>query len=177
MSEYPLFLDCEASSLSSYSYPIEIAWSDEAGDIESHLINPYLYPDDYTDWDPSAQAVHGLSRAYLMENGESTSIVAERMNKVLAGKTLYTDAPDFDSFWVHRLFKAVGINRQFGFAHVDTLLMQLLPVEYWFSDLKNGQRHISELMKEAREQTGLAAHRASHDVAYLIQLYKLAKKV
>jgi len=40
--QMPRFLDIEASSLSNISYPIEIAWSDEKGNIESHLINLFL---------------------------------------------------------------------------------------------------------------------------------------
>ena len=40
-TQMPRFLDIEASSLSNTSYPIEIAWSDGQGNIESYLINPY----------------------------------------------------------------------------------------------------------------------------------------
>lgn len=57
----PYFLDCEASSLSHKSYPIEIAWSDQQGNIESHLINTNKYPEDYTDWESEAEKTHGLS--------------------------------------------------------------------------------------------------------------------
>src|SRR5947209_5891700 len=40
MDTLPPFLDFEASSLRSASYPIEVAWSHPDGSIESHLISP-----------------------------------------------------------------------------------------------------------------------------------------
>jgi len=117
MSEdYPVFIDCEASSLSTDSYPIEIAWNFPTGEIESHMINPYLYPRSYNDWAPDAQAVHGLSREYLMKEGKDPKLVISRMESKLKYYTLLTDAPDWDSFWVERLYAAVGekCNLKFG---------------------------------------------------------------
>jgi len=65
----PRFLDIEASSLNDASYPIEIAWSDEKGNIESHLINPYAI-EEWTDWDFYAEhKIHGLSRFMCRELG------------------------------------------------------------------------------------------------------------
>jgi len=172
----PIFLDCEASSLSDKSYPIEIAFSDENKKIESHLINPYSYPNDYTDWEPEAQAIHGLSRAYLSEHGKHYRPVAKRLNTILSGKKVYTDAPDFDEFWCSRLFGAANIKCQFTFYDINELLKKLLPCEYWFMDMMTHTMHIQNIKEQARKNCGLEAHRASNDVAYLIELYKLAKE-
>jgi len=47
----PCFVDVEASSLDEKeSYPTEIAWSNENGDIQSYLKNPYYF-ESCTDWD------------------------------------------------------------------------------------------------------------------------------
>jgi len=170
----PIFLDCEASSLSSDSYPVEIAWSDEEGEIESHLINPYSYPDDYTNWDPQAQAIHGLSRNYLSKNGEHCFDVAKRMNEVLAEKDVYTDAADFDGFWCRRLFEAANLKMNINFKEMDFLLEKILPTEFWF--WVDNKQSITLLKEEARINCKLKAHRAANDVAYLIELYKLAQK-
>jgi hypothetical protein len=64
----PRFLDVEASSLSMDSYPIEIAWSDHCGGIESHLINPYGIKE-WIDWDYNAQQMHGINRKQCQEEG------------------------------------------------------------------------------------------------------------
>jgi hypothetical protein len=171
----PYFLDCEASSLSRKSYPVEIAWSDEAGTIESHLINPYLYPKSYTDWDPSSQAIHGLSRNYLSEYGEAPHLVALRLNEALGGRKVFTDAPDIDEFWCRRLF-AADIQCEIEFVHMEDLLMKCLPCEYWMT-ASTGRVEIYSLYQRAREQCGEDAHRAGNDVAYLLQLYQLARQI
>jgi hypothetical protein len=172
----PIFLDCEASSLSHDSYPIEIAWSDEQGNIESHLINPYGYPKDYTDWAPDAQAIHGLSRNFLSKKGKHPEVVANRLNQALKGKVVYTDAPDFDGMWVNRLLDAVNMKRSFEFGNVESLLRKNLPMEYWLSD-SSGRFHVNALYVKARKQCGLDAHRAANDVAYLLELYRISREV
>ena len=84
----PLFIDFEASSLSGKSYPIEVAWSDREGNIESWLINPEHYPASWTDWNPGSERLHGLSRAYLAEHGTPPLKVAQRMNEQLKDQVL-----------------------------------------------------------------------------------------
>ena len=174
MSDMPCFLDCEASSLNSDSYPIEIAWSDEQGNIRSHLINPYAYPKNYTDWEVDAQAIHGLSRNYLSKNGELSETVANQLNQALAGKTVYSDGHDFDEFWCDRLFNAVNLKRSFMFKNMDELLEELLPIEYWHPLATSCGLNLRALKKRAREECGLDPHRAANDVAYLIKLYQIA---
>ncbi len=68
--EKPCFIDFEASSLSIHSYPTEVAWSNPDGSIEEHLINPY-HVKGWTDWDPAAQGITGISRQMLREKGRS----------------------------------------------------------------------------------------------------------
>jgi len=171
------FLDCEASSLSHKSYPIEIAWSDQQGNIESHLINTNEYPENYTDWDPEAEKIHGLSQEYLYEKGKSPLHVANCLNEALKNKTVYTDASDFDKFWCDRLFSACNLKREFNFGEMDKLLKQLLPDQFSYINYFTGYNQIDELKQQARIECGLDAHRASNDVAYLIKLYNLAKAV
>src|SRR5262245_10381901 len=98
MSRIPRFLDFEASSLSVNSYPIEVAWSLEDGSIEQHLISPAAF-EGWTDWDPKAEQVHGISREELLTNGESPKSVCGRMNSELFGETVYSDAALYDGMW------------------------------------------------------------------------------
>lgn len=167
----PIFLDCEASSLNHDSYPIEIAWNDEQGNIESYLINPYGYPKSYTDWEPDSQAIHGLSRKYLSQTGKHPDVVANHLNNKLEKKTVYTDAPDFDAMWCDRLFSAVGIDRAFEVKNIYELLEDILPMEYWA--ISDGLNMVA-LKQRARKECGLNAHRAKNDVAYLIELYRIS---
>lgn len=155
----PVFLDIEASSLSGSSYPVEVAWNLPDGNIECYLINPYLYPREYDDWSPDAQATHGLSREYLMNNGEAPNFVTQKMLNSLSGVDIYTNAPEFDGVWIRRLFNAVGKDMSFRFKDTFQLFSYFCPEPFQHD-------------KEARERAG-GIHRASFDVKYLIEMYRL----
>jgi hypothetical protein len=182
MSEI-VFLDCEASSLHpSLSYPIEIAWGGPAGEIESHLITPYTGQVNWSDWDPQAEVLHGLSREFLHTHGESPAQVAKAMCRSLAGKTVYTDAPEYDGFWIRRLLvTALGDAAcDIYIDHIDTLLTRILPKEYWEYDPTSTQpeRHIESLCAQAQKSVisaGRPPHRAGNDVMYLRELYRIAR--
>lgn len=103
-----VFLDFEASSLGQDSYPIEIGWVFADGRAEGHLIRP---APDWTDWNPAAEAIHGIPRATLEREGASVEAVAARMVDVLAGHQLYASAPSWDGKWLSALLRAAGLPR------------------------------------------------------------------
>ena len=122
----PVFLDFEASSLASASYPIEVAWSLPDGVIESHLISPAGI-ERWTDWSTQAERLHGISRAQLLAEGKAPAWICRRLNEQLAGQTVYTDAPDYDRAWLDELFSACwGGVPSFTLASADELLVGML---------------------------------------------------
>lgn len=173
MTELPIFLDIEASSLNSGSYPIEVAWSDADGDIESHLINPY-HVDRWVDWDLHAQALHGLSREYLMKHGEAPWAVARRVMEVLRYREIYSTAPEFDQFWLDELFRAAGVKNEevklFDFFHLWEGRYPAAIVYPLLHDLDEAAwaRVPSECGKQ---------HRAGADVRQMIELYRLVNEI
>jgi hypothetical protein len=102
------FLDFEASSLSHDSYPIEVGWVFEDGAAEAHLIRP---APGWTDWDPTAEALHGLSRAQLQAEGEPHEAVARRTLAALTGHELFVSAPSWDGKWMSLLLRTAGLPR------------------------------------------------------------------
>lgn len=103
-----VFLDFEASSLAKRGYPIEVAWvfaDARYGQEETHLIRP---APKWTDWDPEAEAVHGISRDTLAGKGEPFDRVAARMVEVLGGHTLLASAPSWDGKWLSALLRTAG---------------------------------------------------------------------
>lgn len=104
----PVFLDFEASSLGKRSYPVEVAWIDEAGVSETYLIRPAPA---WTDWDPRAAAIHGISRATLEQEGTPVETVARRMLDTLSGRDLFASAPSWDGKWLSTLLRAAGLPR------------------------------------------------------------------
>jgi DNA polymerase III subunit epsilon len=99
-----VILDLEASGLGRGSWPIEVglAWVED-GEIKtwSSLIRPE--PDwDMAAWNPQAEQVHGISREEL-HAAPSASSVAQDLLARLAGRPVYSDAPEFDERWLVRL--------------------------------------------------------------------------
>jgi DNA polymerase III epsilon subunit-like protein len=102
-----VFIDFEASSLHDDGYPIEVGWVFEDGRPEQHLIKP---APGWVDWDPQAQALHGISRA-MLATGAAHDVVARRMMDILAGHSLYATAPSWDGKWLSALLRAAGLPR------------------------------------------------------------------
>ena len=103
MYPLPIFLDIEASSLGSRSYPIEVAWNTPDGTVEAHLISPAAIAR-WTDWSVQAEQLHGLSREVLYQEGKAPAWVGRRLNQQLAGHVVYSDDPEYDGMWLAELF-------------------------------------------------------------------------
>lgn len=167
-----IFLDIEASSLGSASYPIEVAWGDSLAVIESHLISPAGIPS-WHDWSMAAERLHGIAREQLLAEGKTPRWVAERLNRELAGREVHSDNPDYDRHWLEELFrKAGGLKPGFTVRHVDDLLIRLICPEG--ADRANALLRLRELKQLARS-TVMGRHRAGHDVAYLLMLHAMAR--
>jgi hypothetical protein len=167
----PRFIDIEASGLDSRSYPIEIAWSDTDGTIESHLINPYAI-DSWTGWDYHAQQIHGISRKLCREQGVHPAFVCDRLNQFLKpGAIIYADGIPHDEWWLDTLFEAASPLGYFQFRLLpsDSLMLPLLA--YAEPDATRCLKLFESLKNKSRQNIG-QRHRAEADVRYLIALYQ-----
>lgn len=100
-----VFLDFEASSLSADSWPIEIglSWIND-GEVEtwSSLIRPR--PEwDLTDWSDRSAAVHGIPLAEVLDAPPADEVVIQA-TKLMGEQLILSDAPDFESHWLRRLW-------------------------------------------------------------------------
>ena len=82
-----LFFGLEASSILPGSFPIEVAWVDEAGQAESYLIRPH---EEWLEeragnagWSNACAAIHGIGFETLMIEGIFVGLVAARIAEVL----------------------------------------------------------------------------------------------
>lgn len=175
MNDKPFFIDFEASGLGPNSYPIEAGWSDDKGNVESHLINPY-HIDDWDDWDFIAQHnIHGISREQLREEGKSPLQVAQKLNESLAGKEVFCDGLPYDRLWMECLFDYAEIDLLFGLQHIDELLMKMLSgTQIETSSSLPGK--IEKMKIEARKLVSGPRHRAGNDALYLCEVYRLAQR-
>jgi hypothetical protein len=147
-------LDVEASGFGRGSYPIEIGLAFPDGEVATYLVRPAV---DWTHWDPQAEALHGISREQLREEGYSVVEVAALLNGQLAGNRAFSDAWGFDSSWVARLFDAAGFSQHF---RIDTVRSILSEAEVACWPLAREQ---------IQAESGPSPHRAGVD-AHLLQL-------
>jgi hypothetical protein len=148
----PTFIDFEASSLDLLSsYPIEVGVCLPDGSTRSWLIKPYVL---WKDWSEKAARIHGISREQLEEEGLEVSQVVSELNELLSGD-VYCDAWAFDSFWLHRLFKAGKCKPNF---HLDSLssILDETQINQW-QDIRAG----------VIEDLQMVRHRAAND-AYIL---------
>ena len=165
MADLPCMIDFEASGLGPESYPIEVAWSDPDGGVEAHYIDP---APGWEDWDPEAEAIHWIPRHLLRDCGKPVVWVAERMNTVLAGRTVYCDAPRMDAFWCRRLFEAAGRDPRFqvgSFWHIHPDPTARLPY-----------RVVTQILERAEAARGGRQHEADSDVRFLLAVYRLTRQ-
>ncbi len=153
----PLIVDVEASGFGGESYPIKIGLALEDGSKFCTLIAP---APDWTHWDDDAEKVHRVSRDILETYGKPMQEVAEFLNSILAGKTVYTDGWVVDKPWLTTLFHAAGMQMDFT---VSSLEMILSPeqMEIWH-DTKD----------KVIDDMELKRHRASYDAMIIQETYK-----
>lgn len=148
----PAFIDFEASSLDLIaSYPIEVGVCLPDGTLHSWLVRPHVI---WKDWSDSAERVHGISRATLEQDGTPVCDVANELNQLLSGQ-VYCDAWSFDSFWLHRLYRAANLTPGFQLESISTLLNPQ-QVHQWSATRQNVIKRLA-----------LPIHRAANDALIL----------
>lgn len=74
--------------------------------VESKLIRPRPeWPEG--DWNEVSEEVHGIPRSDL-DDADLAEDVAHWLLEVIAGRTLVSDAPEFDQHWLDRLLGEPG---------------------------------------------------------------------
>ncbi|NOX82522.1 MAG: hypothetical protein GXP06_05970 [Alphaproteobacteria bacterium] len=154
------FLDLEASGLGSASWPIEVGWCFDDGAPETMLIRPAQeWP--HEAWDDHAASLHGLAYDVLEASGLVVGEVCARLNQALEGAAVYSDAPDWDGFWLYRLFAAARARQRFSLCDFGDLLCELPP------------QTVAAAVAEAKISSP-HRHRAREDVLHMKKIFDLA---
>jgi len=152
-SNHPHIVDIEASGLGLDSYPIEVGLALENDQRYCSLIKPET---GWDHWDDSAEALHNIPREVLEKKGKPPIVVARELNRLLKDKIVFSDGWVVDEPWIIRLFEAAGMDRQFAFYDIQTILSEK-QMDLW---------HSTKLV--VIEELNLSRHRASND-AQIIQ--------
>jgi hypothetical protein len=160
------FIDIEASGLHATSYPVSVAWCGFDLQPVEYLIRP-LEGWGVADWNPESEAVHGIARQRLIEEGVSAPEVATAFNKALAGRFAVSDAPEFDAPWAGRLFRDTDVRKDFRISGLDRLSHDISGLFDPFCVRRNGA-----LM--ARLETFYPhTHKASDDCLRLAAMWRM----
>ena len=156
------FIDLEASGLGARSWPIEVGWCFLHGKPRSLLIKP-VAEWSMDAWDENAEALHGIARSDLDMQGDTPNTTCAALNAALTGLTVYSDAPDWDGFWLYRLFESGGVKMTFSLSDFNEVLRDV--------GLKALDRLVARASKIAPHR-----HRTNDDVLHMKALYELAVK-
>lgn len=152
----PSIIDIEASGFGPDSYPIEIGVVLTNGKRYCSLICP---ASEWTHWDNEAANIHGITWAFLEENGRPVTEVAKALNDFLTQTTIYSDAWAVDIRWITRLFYTAGIHRQFNVSALENILSEA-QMEIWH-----------ETKTRVLNSNNFKRHRASNDALIIQETY------
>lgn len=157
----PTIIDIEASGFGKGSYPIEVGFITADKKLHCCLIKPVEH---WTVWCKQAEEVHGLNRDLVLHKGKPIKQVAQWLNTLLCGQTVYTDAWMNDMCWLGRLYEEAEIVQHFK---LESLLVQM--TEY--------EREIwAEVYQAVLTETKLIRHRASTDARLIQETFIRIKK-
>ncbi len=153
----PIVIDIEASGFGRGSYPIEIGVVLPDGSRHCYLISPART---WSAWDTEAEGVHGISREVLSAYGRPPQDVAWRLNEMLRGKTVYSDAWSFDLSWMGKLFDVADIQQGFRIADIADLMDE------------DQRRCWHQTKAEVTAELNIRRHRASGDARILQETWR-----
>ena len=169
-----VFLDFEASSLSKHSYPVEVAWVFEDGRSRSMLIAP---APNWTDWSGEAEAIHGISREKLADEGVPASLVVQEMIATLSDHDLYASSPSWDGKWLSILLRAGGVPRHaLRVRKSDDLFVEVALMLIEDRDVRGVDAAALVANVIARSEPAVAAHRALPDAALELDRLRLVRE-
>lgn len=160
MNKTPIILDIEASGFGKGSYPIEVGVAMPDGELYAWLIKPQPH---WTHWQERAEAVHGITRQRLLDEGEPLREVANRLNQLLSGKTVYSDGWGVDRSWLALLFHEANVFQRFTLDSVYSLLTEG-ELDAW-----------NESWGAVLNKTGMIPHRAGTDALIIQKTYLYSK--
>lgn len=153
----PYIIDIEASGFGEDSYPIEVGAVLDNDRKYCTLIQPQS---DWVHWDEGAEDVHGISRGQLFDFGKPAREVADNLNQLLSGMTLFSDGWVVDKPWLSKLFYAAGKTMEFNISPLEMILSES-QMEHWH-----------ETKTRILEESNLDRHRATNDAWVIQETYR-----
>lgn len=152
MLQAPAIIDVEASGFGAGSYPIEVGCVLPDGRSYCALIQPLA---EWVHWDPAAEAAHHISREMLSTHGLPPLSVAIRLNTLLRGLTVYSDAWAHDYSWLATLHEAAGVPPSYRVEHLVRITPEIEAARW------------NAIREDVQASLQVERHRASADARVL----------
>lgn len=152
----PVFLDIEASGFGAGSYPIEVGCALADGRTVCCLVRPQ---EGWKHWDTRAESVHHITREQLLRHGLPVGEVVGRLEEMLRGQDVYSDAWGNDYAWLSRLYDEAERVPRFNLRSLRELL-----------DEEQAARW-HQMKQVVAEELHTTRHRASNDARVLQVTY------
>lgn len=162
MDFIPPIIDIEASGFGRGSYPIEIGVIDKRQTPFCCLVRPQP---SWEHWSQEGENTHGISRDILFDHGQDVVLVAQKLNNLLRGQTVYSDAWGHDFSWLGMLYHAARITRKFKLDSIVTLLNPE-QMDSW-----------DKIKSAVSTSLDLGRHRASIDAKIIQMTYQKVKSI
>ncbi|MEZ5916099.1 MAG: hypothetical protein R3C40_00740 [Parvularculaceae bacterium] len=145
--------------MSAGSWPVEVGWAYVEGVADAYLIRP-AEQWSITVWDVNAGRCTACQSNSSTGKDYNRSDVCDHLCAALEGFEVYSDAPDWDEYWMMRLFDAAGRKVAIKLFDFAKLMPRMQPSE-------------KEKLLLKAELRGARRHRAADDALYLQTLYRL----
>ncbi|MCP4595063.1 hypothetical protein [Neptuniibacter sp.] len=155
--KHPYIIDVEASGFGPDSYPIEVGVAMEEGKRYCSLIHPER---SWTHWCDDAERYHQIPRSSLLLHGKQAVIVAETLNLLLEGQTVYSDGWVVDKPWLIKLFNKARVPMEFTVSPLEMILREP-QMEIWH-----------EVKDQIERELMIERHRASNDALIIQKTYQ-----
>jgi DNA polymerase III epsilon subunit-like protein len=154
-------LDIEASGLSPHSYPIEIGVVLTDNSSWCNLIKP---AESWRYWSQEAQDIHQITQESLIQYGKDIRTIAESLNTLLHGKTVYSDCWVLDDQWLRKLYAEAKLSPSFTLRDIMHILKE--------DDFTHWEKTKSTIAKELN----IERHRATNDARILQESFLRVQK-
>ena len=152
MFQPPAIIDVEAAGCGRGRYPIEVGCVLPDGRSYCALIQPVAA---WGQWETAAETVHGIRRETLLEHGLPPLSVAIRLNALLQGQTVYSDAWGHDYSLLALLHEVAGVPAAYRVDHLARITPEV------------EARHWNAIRGDVELSLRLRRHRASVEARVL----------
>jgi len=164
------FIHIEASSTKGPAFPVEVYWGTIPVDEGvGYLVNPQGIGK-WAKWDAEFLSLHMITADDLQRYGSHPSVICDAISQALAGKTVYSKAPEHTLNLLAELFAVVGRPRcVMTVLDLEELFLEKLSAKSGTVDNLEG---LAEIKQEVAEAHSIYLSGGAFEGLYYSEIWK-----